>query len=88
MSRWRKAAGTTALALLAGVLISAGTANTASTADSGQSGHTITYQAMPGQHPIVTGAEQVTGWQSYNQSNDIWVAHLGSGVKWESEEIS
>ncbi|WP_443058502.1 RICIN domain-containing protein [Streptomyces sp. NBC_00775] len=29
--------------------------------DGGQNGHTITYQAMSGQQPVVTGAQQVTG---------------------------
>ena len=32
-------------------------------ADSGQNGHTITYQAASGQRPVITGAQQVTGWQ-------------------------
>ncbi|MEU9544516.1 RICIN domain-containing protein [Streptomyces mirabilis] len=48
--------------------------------DGGQNGHTISYQAMSGQQPVVTGAQQVTGWQVQDQSNNIWSAHVGSGV--------
>ncbi|MGW1289929.1 RICIN domain-containing protein [Streptomyces sp. NPDC002586] len=48
--------------------------------DGGQNGHTISYQAMPGQEPVVTGAEQVSGWQVHDRSNNIWSAHVGTGV--------
>ncbi|MFC9634600.1 RICIN domain-containing protein [Streptomyces mirabilis] len=48
--------------------------------DGGQNGHTISYQPMSGQQPVVTGAQQVTGWQVQDQSNNIWSAHVGSGV--------
>jgi len=48
--------------------------------DGGQNGHTITYQAMSGQQPVVTGAQQVTGWQVQDQTNNIWSVHVGAGV--------
>ncbi|WP_329257674.1 RICIN domain-containing protein [Streptomyces pseudovenezuelae] len=48
--------------------------------DGGQNGHTITYQAMPGQQPVVSGAQQVSGWQVHDQSSNIWSVHVGSGV--------
>ncbi|MGW1055700.1 RICIN domain-containing protein [Streptomyces sp. NPDC002521] len=48
--------------------------------DGGQNGHTISYQAMPGQQPVVIGAEQVSGWQVHDRSNNIWSAHVGTGV--------
>ncbi|MFE0325861.1 RICIN domain-containing protein [Streptomyces sp. NPDC058960] len=48
--------------------------------DGGQNGHTITYQAMPGQQPVVTGAQRINGWQVHDQSNNIWSVHVGPGV--------
>ncbi|WP_405848886.1 RICIN domain-containing protein [Streptomyces sp. NBC_01518] len=48
--------------------------------DGGQNGHTIDYQAMSGQQPVVTGAQQVSGWQVHDQSSSIWSVHVGSGV--------
>ncbi|MEV5957743.1 RICIN domain-containing protein [Streptomyces sp. NPDC051987] len=48
--------------------------------DGGQNNHTITYQGAPGQQPVVTGAQQITGWQVHDQSQNIWSAHVGSGV--------
>ncbi|MGW2815848.1 right-handed parallel beta-helix repeat-containing protein [Streptomyces sp. NPDC001415] len=48
--------------------------------DGGQNGHTISYQAMPGQRPVVTGAKQVTGWQVQDQTNNVWSVHVGTGV--------
>ncbi|MEU8876709.1 RICIN domain-containing protein [Streptomyces javensis] len=48
--------------------------------DGGQNGHTITYQAVAGQQPVVTGARQVSSWQVHDQSNNIWSSHVGTGV--------
>jgi hypothetical protein len=53
---------------------------TFTSADSGQSGHTISYAAPAGQTAVVTGAQQVTGWQVHDQANNIWVAQVGTGV--------
>ncbi|MFI8075553.1 RICIN domain-containing protein [Streptomyces sp. NPDC086033] len=47
--------------------------------DGGQNRHTITYQAMPGQQPVVSGAQQISGWQVHDQSSNIWSVHVGSG---------
>ena len=49
-------------------------------ADSAQNGNTITYSAPAGQAAVVTGAEQVTGWQVHDQANNIWVAPVGTGA--------
>jgi hypothetical protein len=49
-------------------------------ADAGSNGHTITWQAEPGTHPVLSGAEQVTGWQQYDASKNIWVADVGTGT--------
>lgn len=48
--------------------------------DGGQNGHTITYQAMPGQQPVVSGAQQISGWQVHDQSSSLWSVHVGTGV--------
>src|ERR1017187_6771951 len=53
---------------------------TFTSADSGQNGHTISYAAPAGQTAVVTGAQQVTGWQVHDQANNIWVAQVGTGV--------
>ena len=42
--------------------------------DAGRNGHTITWEAAPGAHPVLSGAQQVTNWQSYDASKNIWVA--------------
>ncbi|MGW2638423.1 RICIN domain-containing protein [Streptomyces sp. NPDC001348] len=48
--------------------------------DGGQNGHTITYQAMSGQQPVVSGSQQVSNWQVHDQNVNIWSAHVGTGV--------
>ncbi|MGQ4401612.1 RICIN domain-containing protein [Streptomyces hayashii] len=48
--------------------------------DGGQNGHTITYQAVSGQQPVVSGARQISGWQVHDRNSDIWSAHVGTGV--------
>jgi ricin-type beta-trefoil lectin protein len=49
-------------------------------ANSGQHGHTITFAAPAAGRTVMTGAQQVTGWQVQDQANNIWVAHVGVGV--------
>ena len=48
--------------------------------DGGQNGHTITYQAVAGQQPVLSGAQRVTGWQVHDQMKNIWSVHVGTGV--------
>lgn len=48
--------------------------------DAGGNGHTITWEAAPGSHPVLSGAQQVTNWQSYDASKNIWVADVGKGT--------
>ncbi|WP_169739820.1 NEW3 domain-containing protein [Actinospica robiniae] len=52
---------------------------TLTSADSGRDGHTITWQGVPGQHPVLSGGQQVTGWQTYDKSASIYVAHVPKG---------
>ncbi|GAB3879258.1 hypothetical protein GCM10029964_031330 [Kibdelosporangium lantanae] len=40
-------------------------------ADSGQHGHRIRWQAAPGQHPVISGGQQVTGW---THTGNLWSA--------------
>jgi hypothetical protein len=49
-------------------------------ADAGRNGHTITWQAEPGTHPVLSAAEQVTSWRQYDASKNIWVADVGVGT--------
>ena len=43
-------------------------------ADSGANGHTITWQAATGAHPVLSGGVPVTGWAVSNASKNIWTA--------------
>lgn len=49
-------------------------------AEAGRNGHTITWQAEPGAHPVLSGARQVGGWQLHDASKNIWVADVGKGT--------
>jgi hypothetical protein len=50
------------------------------TADSGGNGYQVSYQAYPGQTPVLSGAQQVTGWSLYNPSLDIYRAAVPAGT--------
>ncbi|HVT09648.1 MAG TPA: hypothetical protein VHO67_19440, partial [Polyangia bacterium] len=43
-------------------------------ADSGTNGHTITWQAATGAHPVLSGGVPVTGWTVSNAGKNIWKA--------------
>jgi hypothetical protein len=49
--------------------------------DSGENGHTVYWEAMPGQTPIISGATQVTGWSQYNAGLNIWRASVPAGTQ-------
>jgi hypothetical protein len=49
-------------------------------ADSGRNGHTVTWQAMPGATPLVSGGQPVTGWTLQDAGQNIWVATVPRGV--------
>ena len=42
------------------------------TADSGQNGHYVKYLAYPGERPIITGGQPVTGWKLADSTNNIY----------------
>ncbi len=49
-------------------------------ADSGRNGHTVTWQAMPGQTAAVSGAQPVTGWTLHDSAANIWSAPVPTGT--------
>jgi hypothetical protein len=49
-------------------------------AEAGRNGHTITWQAATGAHPVLSGARQITGWHRYDASKNVWVADVGKGT--------
>jgi len=49
------------------------------TTDSGMNGHTITWQAAAGAHPVLSGGKAVTGWAVSDSGKNIWKATAPSG---------
>jgi hypothetical protein len=47
--------------------------------DSGTNGHTVHYEAYPGEQPVLTGATKVTGWTQHN--NTLYKATLSRTTK-------
>ncbi len=43
-------------------------------ADSGSNGHTITWQAAAGAHPVLSGGRSISGWSVADSSKNIWKA--------------
>jgi hypothetical protein len=48
--------------------------------DGGRNGHTVTWQAAPGAHPVLSGALRVTGWHVWSESRNIYVADTPPGL--------
>ncbi|WP_151482419.1 right-handed parallel beta-helix repeat-containing protein [Streptomyces albicerus] len=48
-------------------------------ADSGRDGHRVTWQAVPGAKPVVSGADPVTDWELDDPDKGIYKAHVGTG---------
>lgn len=42
--------------------------------DSGRNGHTVTWAAAPGAHPVLSGAARVTGWTQTDPARNVWSA--------------
>jgi hypothetical protein len=51
--------------------------------DSGSNGFTVTYEAAPGAHPIISGSYPITGWHQINQAANIWAAPIAAGFDTE-----
>lgn len=47
------------------------------TADSPGDNHTVTYQAVAGETPVISGARRVTGWQLSDPAKHIYRAYVG-----------
>ncbi|MEZ0112072.1 hypothetical protein ABH920_006091 [Catenulispora sp. EB89] len=48
--------------------------------DSASGGNTVTYQAAPGAHPVLSGGEQVTGWTQASDGSGLWQANVPAGT--------
>ncbi len=48
--------------------------------DGGQGAHTVSWQAAPGAHPVISGGMRVRGWKIYDQDRNIYVADVPKGV--------
>lgn len=48
--------------------------------DSGRNGHTVTWTAAPGAHPVLSGASRVTGWTQTDSSRNVWSAPVPPGL--------
>ncbi|MGY5060507.1 discoidin domain-containing protein [Streptomyces sp. 900105755] len=46
--------------------------------DSATGGHTVSYQAAPGAHPVLSGGQQVTGWTQ--GAGGVWSASVPAGT--------
>lgn len=49
--------------------------------DSGTPGHQVIYQATPGQHPVLSGGERVTGFHRVDAAKNIYAAHVPPGTQ-------
>ncbi|GAA1941553.1 RICIN domain-containing protein [Kitasatospora viridis] len=47
--------------------------------DSGSNGHNVIWQAAPGQSPVISGGQQVTGWTLQNSGSNIYAASIPAG---------
>ena len=48
-------------------------------ADGGQNGFTVTWQAAPGAHPVLSGGVAVAGWKAFDTGKNIYVADVPKG---------
>ena len=49
--------------------------------DSGTGGHTVVWQAHPGERPVFSGGTQVTGWSSYDSARNVYRAAVPVGAR-------
>ncbi|HYZ57450.1 MAG TPA: discoidin domain-containing protein [Streptosporangiaceae bacterium] len=47
--------------------------------DSGTGGYTVTYEAAPGAHPVISGGERITGWTQ--TAGGVWEAQVPPGTQ-------
>jgi hypothetical protein len=73
------AAGNDVVVQLAGGTYRLSAPLTFTSADSGTNGHQVTWQAAPGQTPVLSGGQQVTGWTTQDAGANIYVANVPKG---------
>jgi hypothetical protein len=66
---------------LAGGTYRLASALTFGSADSGRPGAPVSYQAAPGQTPVLSGGQAITGWKLHDRTRDIYVASVPKGFK-------
>lgn len=49
--------------------------------DSGTNGHKVVWSALPGERPVISGAEQIRGWALADKSRNIWTASVPRTVQ-------
>ncbi len=52
---------------------------TLTAADSGTGGHTVSYEAAPGAHPVISGGVPISGWS--RGSGNVWSAAVPNGLQ-------
>ena len=50
-------------------------------ADSGQNGHQVVWQAYPGEKPVFSGAQKITGWSLYDSAKNVYRASVPTGTQ-------
>jgi hypothetical protein len=60
--------------------------------DGGRNGHHVRWEALPGEHPVFSGAIPVTGWTLYDKERQIYVAdtprRLDTRQLWVNDELA
>jgi NPCBM-associated, NEW3 domain of alpha-galactosidase/Fibronectin type III domain/Right handed beta helix region len=49
--------------------------------DSGTNGYNVVWTAAPGARPVLSGADQITGWHLSDPAKDIWEANAPAGLQ-------
>jgi uncharacterized protein YjdB len=49
--------------------------------DSGTNGYYVHWQAFPGEHPVISGGQDVTGWTLHDEARQIYKASVEPGTK-------
>ena len=48
--------------------------------DSGRNGNNLVFTAATGEHPVLNGAVQITGWKVVDKAKDLWAAPWPPGL--------
>lgn len=48
--------------------------------DSGTNGYNVVWTAAPGAHPVLSGAEHITGWHLSDAASNVWEAKVPAGT--------